>query len=152
MQANGFGVEHPQQHLQGAAGIGLRVGLCDARFSGGRRQRVQGQRRERAGDRRQRQRAVQVSGNVFKANGFAPGSHVDASGNPLTSGVWAGSGTFTGNRAIGNAGHGIEAYGVTDGGANTAKGNGAEPQCIGVVCTWPARRTQPSGWLHQGLS
>jgi hypothetical protein len=77
---------------------------------------------------------VQVSGNVFKGNGFAPGGHVDASGNPLTSGVWANAGTFTGNRAIGNAGHGIEGYGVTDGGGNTAKGNGAEPQCVGVVC------------------
>jgi hypothetical protein len=78
---------------------------------------------------------VQVSGNLFKGNGFAPGSHVDASGNPLTSGVWANAGTFTGNRSIGNAGHGIEAYAVTDSGGNTAKRNGVEPQCVGVVCT-----------------
>lgn len=82
---------------------------------------------------------IQVSGNVFKGNGFAPGSHVDPSGNPLTSGLWANEGTLTANRAIGNAGHGIEAYAVTDGGGNTAKRNGAEPQCVGVVCATPSR-------------
>lgn len=77
---------------------------------------------------------VQVTGNVFKANGFAPGSYTDPSGNPLTSGVWANEGTFTGNRATGNAGHGIEAYAVTDGGGNAAKRNGLDPQCVGLVC------------------
>lgn len=76
-----------------------------------------------------------ISGNRIKGNGFRPGSYVDSSGNPLTSGVWADLGAFTANRAVANAGHGIEAYNVSDGGGNTASGNGVEPQCIGVVCT-----------------
>ena len=36
---------------------------------------------------------------------------------------------------IGNAGYGIEGYGVTDGGGNVAKGNGQPAQCLGVTCT-----------------
>lgn len=81
---------------------------------------------------------VQVSGNVFKGNGFAPGANVDPAGNPLVSGAWSDDGTtFTGNQAIGNAGHGIEAYGATDGGGNSAWGNGLEPQCVGIVCAGP---------------
>jgi hypothetical protein len=79
---------------------------------------------------------VQVAGNLFKDNGFSPGGNVDPAGSPLTSGVWSdGGSTFTANRAVGNAGHGIEAYDVTDGGGNAAQGNGAEPQCLGVVCS-----------------
>ena len=81
---------------------------------------------------------VQVTGNLFRGNGFAPGANVDTAGNPLVSGVWSDDGTtFTANQAIGNAGHGIEAYGATDGGGNSAWGNGLEPQCVGVVCTGP---------------
>ena len=81
---------------------------------------------------------VQVSGNLFRGNGFAPGGNVDTVGNPLVSGVWSDDGTtFTANQAIGNAGHGIEAYGAMDGGGNAAWGNGAEPQCVGVGCTGP---------------
>jgi hypothetical protein len=75
-----------------------------------------------------------VMGNSFEANGAAPGEYVDPSGSPLTSGVWVNGGTLTGNVAVRNAGHGIEAYNVVDGGGNTARANGAEPQCIGVVC------------------
>ncbi|MBO9554522.1 right-handed parallel beta-helix repeat-containing protein [Cellulomonas sp.] len=39
-----------------------------------------------------------------------------------------------GNRVDGNTGWGIYAPGVTDLGGNTARGNGNEPQCTGVVC------------------
>lgn len=40
-----------------------------------------------------------------------------------------------GNDARHNSGWGIHAPGVTDLGGNTARGNGTEPQCVGVVCT-----------------
>lgn len=76
----------------------------------------------------------EVSGNTFQGNGFAPGTFGDGSPQP-TSGVWANVGTFSNNQARGNAGNGIEAYGVIDGGSNTARGNRTEPQCLGVVCT-----------------
>jgi hypothetical protein len=75
-----------------------------------------------------------VAQNRFEGNGTAPGEYADPSGNPLSSGVWVNGGTVTGNVAVRNAGHGIEAYDVLDGGSNTARANGAEPQCIGVVC------------------
>jgi hypothetical protein len=39
-----------------------------------------------------------------------------------------------GNRVEDNAGWGIHAPGVTDLGGNTARRNGKEPQCTGVVC------------------
>lgn len=73
---------------------------------------------------------IEVRGNTFARNG--------------SSGVRANTGTFTGNTAIRNAGHGIEGYGVTDGGGNTASGNGLEPQCVGVTCT-PARGAAARG-------
>lgn len=76
-----------------------------------------------------------VTGNKFKYNGFAPGTTVTPSGAPLNAGVWADKGVFTNNLAIGNAGYGIEGYGVTDGGGNVAQGNGQPAQCLGVTCT-----------------
>jgi hypothetical protein len=43
--------------------------------------------------------------------------------------------TLKRNLLVRNAAHGIEAIaGVTDGGRNVARANGADPQCIGVVC------------------
>lgn len=78
---------------------------------------------------------VSITQNTFTRNGYAPGSLLDPTGHPLTSGVWADAGTFTGNTARANAGHGIEGYAVTDGGGNTARSNRTEPQCVGVVCT-----------------
>ncbi|WP_166435968.1 hypothetical protein [Cellulomonas shaoxiangyii] len=45
--------------------------------------------------------------------------------------------TLGGNEARGNSGWGIHAPGVTDAGGNTARGNGNQPQCVGVVCTLP---------------
>ncbi|TQL01901.1 hypothetical protein [Cellulomonas sp. SLBN-39] len=39
-----------------------------------------------------------------------------------------------GNTATGNTGRGIHAPGAQDLGGNTARGNGTEPQCVGVVC------------------
>jgi hypothetical protein len=42
---------------------------------------------------------------------------------------------LTGNRALRNAGLGIEAIsGVTDGGGNIARGNGDPAQCTNVAC------------------
>jgi hypothetical protein len=43
-------------------------------------------------------------------------------------------GTLTNNRVERSTGWGIHAPNVTDGGGNTARGNGREPQCTGVVC------------------
>jgi hypothetical protein len=51
------------------------------------------------------------------------------SNGPLASGV-----TVQGNVATGNHGIGIEAPLSIDGGGNRARGNGADPQCVGVVC------------------
>jgi len=42
--------------------------------------------------------------------------------------------TVAANRTIGNAGHGIYAPGVTDGGGNLATANGSTPPCVGVNC------------------
>jgi len=42
--------------------------------------------------------------------------------------------TVGGNRTVGNAGHGIYAPGVSDGGGNIASTNGASPACVGVTC------------------
>jgi hypothetical protein len=42
--------------------------------------------------------------------------------------------TVGGNRTVRNAGHGIYAPGVTDGGRNVAAANGQRPACIGVAC------------------
>ncbi|MFS0704456.1 right-handed parallel beta-helix repeat-containing protein [Cellulomonas sp. 179-A 9B4 NHS] len=39
-----------------------------------------------------------------------------------------------GNSAVGNRGWGIHALHAVDLGGNTARGNGNEPQCVGVVC------------------
>ncbi|MGZ4664990.1 MAG: hypothetical protein ACXV5Q_08105 [Frankiaceae bacterium] len=41
---------------------------------------------------------------------------------------------LSGNRAFRNAGHGINAPGVTDRGGNIAFANLLQPQCIGVAC------------------
>jgi hypothetical protein len=78
---------------------------------------------------------VVVSGNTFTGNGFSPGANVDPTGSTLTSGAWANSGTFTNNKARGNAGHGIEVYQAVDGGSNSSRSNMTAPQCVGVVCT-----------------
>lgn len=43
--------------------------------------------------------------------------------------------TVAGNHAFHNAGFGIHAPGVTDGGRNHARHNGAAAQCVGVDCT-----------------
>lgn len=82
---------------------------------------------------------VDISANTVQHNGSAPGSFTDPAGNPLTAGIWANRSTITGNTANYNAGYGIEAYAVTDGGSNVARGNGNPAQCLGVVCT----RTAP---------
>lgn len=42
-----------------------------------------------------------------------------------------------GNDVRGSTGWGIYAPGATDLGGNTARGNGSDPQCVGVVCATP---------------
>jgi hypothetical protein len=86
-----------------------------------------------------------VIANLFDGNGFNPAG---ATNSPLgtdliTDGAYAnvlaGSDaaafTFRDNIATGNAGHGIQALaGISDGGGNTASGNGGADQCLGVAC------------------
>lgn len=75
-----------------------------------------------------------IVGNTFSENGF--GSPLGSAGDGLDVYVGAEKGVVTvaGNRAFRNAGLGIRAAGVVDGGANRAKRNGNPLQCIGVVC------------------
>ncbi len=75
---------------------------------------------------------LSIAGNVVALNGStgAVRDGIRARGPAESlSGV-----TLSGNYAIANAGRGIDAPGVTDGGANTAFLNRVRPQCIGVVC------------------
>jgi parallel beta-helix repeat protein len=75
---------------------------------------------------RPRSRGTLVAGNLAERNGD-DGIHVD---NPET--------TITANSANLNLDYGIEAVaGVTDGGGNTASGNGNPAQCLNVVCSSP---------------
>jgi len=85
---------------------------------------------------------MQIDGNTANQNGSAPGSATNAPVGtaPLTDGIYvnvdpAGTVTVSNNHASANASHGIAASGVTDGGGNTASGNGAAQQCTGVACT-----------------
>ena len=72
-----------------------------------------------------------ISDNLFVGNGYDPHGLVDEKGAPLDDGLhaWvpatAGTVTLTGNRAVHNAGHGIEAAVVVDGGGNVEVANGA---------------------------
>ncbi|MFC8193319.1 right-handed parallel beta-helix repeat-containing protein [Cellulomonas sp. NPDC057328] len=64
-----------------------------------------------------------VTGNVFRLNG--DGIRLE----PGDAGIEVG-----GNDVRRSTGWGIYAPGVTDLGGNVARGNGNEPQCVGVVC------------------
>jgi hypothetical protein len=79
--------------------------------------------------------ALSVSRNTVTGNGFSPGAYTDSSGTPLKSGITANGAKLTGNIAIGNSGHGVNATFATDGHGNIALANGTSPQCVGVVCT-----------------
>jgi parallel beta-helix repeat protein len=81
-----------------------------------------------------------ISGNVATHNGFSPGTAKNAPVGtaPLDDGIYvdvsAGGSVSVGhNQATGNADHGIAAFNVTDGGGNTASGNGGAQQCAGTV-------------------
>ncbi|WP_028046927.1 right-handed parallel beta-helix repeat-containing protein [Cellulomonas sp. URHE0023] len=90
-----------------------------------------------------------VVGNTFRANGttlrlveeeFSPTLVQDntfrLNGDGLVLAVTSGSVVSVGgNDARRNTGWGINVSGVSDLGGNTARGNGNEPQCVGVVCT-----------------
>lgn len=67
-----------------------------------------------------------ISHNTFVRNG-GPGLWIEPS--TLSSGF-----RVANNVTTHNAGHGILAPGVTDGGGNSATGNGTQPQCVGVTC------------------
>jgi hypothetical protein len=82
--------------------------------------------------------ALTIADNRFLDNGDDP---VDAGvagvsdqGLAVRVAEGAGSVVVTDNQARRNAGIGIDAVGVTDGGGNTARGNGGSTQCVGVVC------------------
>ncbi len=86
-----------------------------------------------------------VIANLFDGNGFNPAGATNAPlGTDLINdgayaNVLAGNDaaafTFRHNIATGNAGHGIQALaGISDGGGNTASGNGGADQCLGVAC------------------
>lgn len=72
-----------------------------------------------------------ITDNLFVGNGYDPHGVDDEKGAPLDDGLhaWvpatAGTVTLTGNRAVHNAGHGIEAAIVVDGGGNVEVANGA---------------------------
>jgi hypothetical protein len=65
-----------------------------------------------------------VRGNLFERNGDAIFLEVEGGQNTR----------LEKNTANYNAGWGIHAPGVVDGGGNKAKANGNQPQCVGVVC------------------
>jgi parallel beta-helix repeat protein len=94
-----------------------------------------------------------ITSNRFVGNGFSPGDLVDENGAALDDGlhVWvppgSGSVTLTGNCANFNAGFGIDASFVIDGGGNTAFGNG---QSTGGSVWTPCGCGAPSGVASQG--
>jgi hypothetical protein len=73
-------------------------------------------------------------------NGFSPGGVTNAplGSEVINDGIYVdvtqGPAKITANHADGNAGHGIENIGGTDGGGNTAASNHTAPQCVGVAC------------------
>lgn len=80
-----------------------------------------------------------VSDNRFTRNGFHPGDWVDGAGKAMTAGAaivprGASGVAVTGNIATFNAGLGISADNVVDGGGNRARRNGDPQQCAGVSC------------------
>lgn len=91
---------------------------------------------------------ISISKNQFIGNGYSASELVDENGRPLNDGLHvynpapSGEVEVANNRALHNAGNGIEAAVVIDGGRNIAAGNGESPQCLGVVCQpW---RTSPT--------
>jgi hypothetical protein len=63
---------------------------------------------------------VDIDGDTFTRNGDA---------------IWASTASRIANvTAVRNTGWGIYAPNAVDGGGNVARGNGNEPQCVGVVC------------------
>lgn len=76
----------------------------------------------------------EISQNVVHRNGFAPSTNSAADGLRVEISPGAGEVVVSRNKAIHNAGVGINVSGVIDGGGNIAKQNGDPVQCIGVVC------------------
>jgi hypothetical protein len=83
---------------------------------------------------------IVIDHNTVSGNGFVPGTVTNAplGSEVVNDGIYVdvtnGPVTITANHAQGNAGHGIENIGATDGGSNTATLNHTAPQCVGVAC------------------
>lgn len=92
-----------------------------------------------------------IIGNQFIGNGYKAAGWLDENGRPLNDGLHiynpadSGKVEVANNRALRNAGNGIEAAVVVDGGGNTAAGNGESPQCVGVACQSP-HMTSTTEW------
>lgn len=82
--------------------------------------------------------SLSLEENRVRSNGFTPSGVVDSLGQVVDDGIHSVSGigevVVGGNSANDNADLGIEAVGATDGGGNTATGNGNAAQCTGVAC------------------
>lgn len=78
-----------------------------------------------------------LAGNQVLRNGVAPTADDPGDGVLVDLGSTAANLTVSSNRAVANAGWGIDAPGVTDGGADTASQNAPGQNCRGVVCVAP---------------
>ena len=83
--------------------------------------------------------SLKISDNRFRNNGATPVdvgvAGVSDQGLAVRAGMNSVSVVVADNQARRNAGIGIDAVGVVDGGGNTARGNGGATQCVGVVCS-----------------
>ena len=81
---------------------------------------------------------LRILGNAASRNGASPAGTTNDAAETVDDGIHvyeAGTTvTIGGNRANRNSDYGIQAKGVTDGGGNTAAGNGDPGQCFGVIC------------------
>lgn len=78
-----------------------------------------------------------LTGNRVLRNGSSATAGDPGDGILVDLGPTAANLTVAGNRSVGNAGWGIDALGVTDGGADTAAQNAPGRDCRGVVCAAP---------------
>lgn len=75
-----------------------------------------------------------ITRNSFNRNGADASAPEAGDGLRVVGGPVTGAITVASNTADRNAGNGIDAVGVVDGGGNRASRNAAAVQCIGVVC------------------
>jgi len=81
---------------------------------------------------------LQIHGNRVNANGHARSGISNSLGDIVNDGIHVvdsvSSVTIGDNSANRNFDYGVEADGATDGGGNSARGNGNPAQCLGVSC------------------